>query len=90
MNKTIVIPCFNEKRTIIELVDKVKENLIEGDEIIIVDDCSNDGTRELLNKLKESFIKVKYHEKNLGKGKAINTALKENLKDIVIIQDADL
>ena len=90
MNKTIVIPCFNEKKTILEIWDKVKTNLDVGDEIIVVDDFSNDGTREILENLKDKSVKVIYHDQNYGKGKALSTALKENLKEIVIIQDADL
>ncbi len=90
MNKTIVIPCFNEKKTIIEILDKVKNNLNEDDEIIIVDDFSSDGTREILKNLEDKSIKVLYHDKNYGKGKALSTAFKEKLKEIVIIQDADL
>ena len=90
MNKSIIIPCFNEKHTILKIIEKVKENLIEGDDIIIVDDYSNDGTRNLLKELNKKNIKILYHDKNFGKGKALKTALKEELKEIVIIQDADL
>ncbi len=90
MNKTVIIPCFNEKQTILKVVEKVKRNLDKEDEIIIVDDYSEDGSRELLSKLNDPIIKIIYHDKNYGKGKSINTALKENLKEIVIIQDADL
>ena len=90
MNKTIVIPCFNEKKTIIEILNKVKNNLNEEDEIIIVDDFSSDGTREILKNLEDKSIKVLYHDKNYGKGKALSTAFKEKLNEIVIIQDADL
>ena len=90
MNKTIIIPCFNEKQTILTVIQNVKNNLIDGDEIIIVDDFSSDGTRDLLNNLNDPIIKIKYHDRNYGKGKAINTALKESLKEVVIIQDADL
>ena len=90
MNKSILIPCFNEKHTILKIIEKVKQNLIEGDDIIIVDDYSNDGTRNLLKEINEKNIKILYHDKNFGKGKALKTALKEELKEIVIIQDADL
>ena len=90
MNKTIVIPCFNEKKTIIEILNKVKNNLEKEDEIIIVDDFSSDGTREILKNLEDKSIKVLYHDKNYGKGKALSTAFKEKLNEIVIIQDADL
>ena len=79
MNKSIIIPCFNEKQTILTVIQNVKNNLIDGDEIIIVDDFSSDGTRDLLNNLNDPIIKIKYHDKNYGKGKAINTALKENI-----------
>ena len=90
MNKTIIIPCFNEKQTILTVIENVKKNLIQGDEIIVVDDFSSDGTKDLLGDLNDSLVKIKYHDKNYGKGEAIKTALKENLKEIVIIQDADL
>jgi len=90
MNKTIIIPCFNEKKTILTLLERVKKNLVNGDEIIIVDDFSSDGTRDLLKTINENFIKIKYHDKNYGKGRALKTALNQELKDIVIIQDADL
>ena len=89
MNKSIIIPCFNEKQTILTIIEKVKKNLIEGDEIIIVDDFSTDGTRDLLKNLNDNIIKIKYHDQNYGKGRAIKTALNHELKDIVIIQDAD-
>ena len=90
MNKTVIIPCYNEKQTILRIIEKVKENLIEGDEIIVVDDYSDDGTTEVLRQISDKSIKIIYHKKNFGKGKAISSALKEELKDIVIIQDADL
>tara|TARA_A100001011_G_scaffold400386_1_gene514561 strand:- start:5216 stop:5902 length:687 start_codon:yes stop_codon:yes gene_type:complete len=90
MNKTVIIPCYNEKQTILRIIEKVKENLIEGDEIIVVDDHSDDGTTEVLSQISDKSIKIIYHKKNFGKGKALNSALKEELKDIVIIQDADL
>ena len=90
MNKTILIPCFNEKQTILKVLEKVKENLVDGDEIIVIDDYSVDGTREILNNINDKIIKVILHKKNFGKGKAINTGLQQELKDIVIIQDADL
>jgi len=92
MKKTIIIPCYNEKNSINEIVSKVNKNIEDQDEIIIVDDNSNDGTKLILNEIEKNFknCKVFYHKKNLGKGAALRTALKENLKDIVIIQDADL
>ena len=93
INKTIIIPCFNEKKTILEILDRVKKNINEKDNIIIVDDGSTDGTREILQRLdnnNQDFIKIIFHDKNIGKGGAIQTALKESLKDIIIIQDSDL
>ncbi len=90
LTKTIIIPCYNEVNTIKNIIEKVQENIDINDNIIIVDDGSNDGTKEFLLNLKSSNIEIKYHEKNIGKGQAIETALKSNLNDIIIIQDADL
>ena len=92
---SIIIPCYNEKSTINLILKKVTESLkkyqILNYEIIIVDDCSNDGTKELLNNLiQEDKINIYFHERNLGKGAAIQTALKYISGDITIIQDADL
>lgn len=86
---SVIIPVYNEKDTIIEIIDKVKEVRIPK-EIIIVDDGSTDGTRQLLEKIDDPEIKVLFHEKNYGKGHAIRTGIKAVTKDIVIIQDADL
>ena len=92
---SIIIPCYNEKSTINIILKKVTESLkkyqIINYEIIIVDDCSNDGTKELLNNLThEEKTNIYFHERNLGKGAAIQTALKYISGDITIIQDADL
>ena len=92
---SIIIPCYNEKSTINFILKKINESLktyqILNYEIIIVDDCSNDGTKELLNNLiHEEKTNIYFHEKNLGKGAAIQTALKYISGDIIIIQDADL
>lgn len=85
---SILIPVFNEKETLIELLKRV-ESVDFGmkKEIILVDDCSTDGTLELY---KDLDYKILYHEKNQGKGAALRTGLKEATGDIVIIQDADL
>ncbi len=90
LQKSIVIPCFNEKNTILKILEKVKGNINENDEIIIVDDGSNDGTLDLLKEMKDIKTKIIFHKQNMGKGAALNTAFKEDLKEIVIIQDADL
>ena len=87
---TILIPCFNESKTIEEVVFKIKQNEITDKEIIIVDDFSNDGSKEILKgKLSSKVDKIIYHEKNLGKGACIKTGLKHVTGEIVIIQDAD-
>ena len=92
MKLTVIIPVYNEEKSIIQVIDKVKNvklNEVEK-EIIVVDDFSTDSTKELLEKLKDSSIKIFFHQKNLGKGAAIRTALKHATGDIILIQDADL
>lgn len=91
MKLSIVIPCFNEVETIAAVIDAVKSSPIRNQEIIIVDDCSNDGTRELLATQLESQVdRVIYHAKNRGKGAALRTGFAAVTGDIVIVQDADL
>ena len=92
---SIIIPCFNEKKTIEKILVRVDQSLknynILNYEILIVDDSSNDGTIEILKNLtKNDKIKVCFHEINLGKGAAIHTGLKYATGDITMIQDADL
>jgi len=88
---SIVIPCFNEKDSIREIVDRVNIATIENKEIILVDDGSNDGTKEIIKKeIAQKVTKVIYHDKNMGKGAALRSGLKEANGDIVIVQDADL
>lgn len=87
MKLSVVIPVYNEADTIQETLVRVMQVNLEK-EIIVVDDCSTDGTRDILKKT--SGIKLVMHPKNMGKGMAIRTALKEVTGDIVIIQDADL
>jgi glycosyltransferase involved in cell wall biosynthesis len=83
------MPVYNERQTIHKIIEKVQQVNLEK-EIIIVDDCSTDGTRECLEKLKEDNIKIFYHERNKGKGAALQTGFNHVSGDIVIIQDADL
>ncbi len=92
---SILIPCYNEKNTIREVIKKITASLKNYDflnyEIIIVDDNSSDGTSEILKRFEsENKIKIFYHEKNSGKGGAIHTALENFDSDITIVQDADL
>ena len=93
---SIIIPCYNEKNTLIKIINKIILSLnnhnFKSYEILIVDDGSSDGTTEII---KENFslnnnFKTFFHDKNLGKGAAIKTAKKNSSGDIIIIQDADL
>lgn len=90
MDKTILIPCYNEKNTILELLSLVKKNISENDNIIVVDDGSTDGTTQLLKSYKDKNVKIIFHDFNQGKGAAISTGLKQELRNYIIIQDADL
>lgn len=90
MKITVVMPVFNEVNTIGEILDRVKQTGVV-DEIIVVDDCSLDGTREVLEKKKgEDGLVVLFHDRNMGKGAALRTGFHEVSGDVVIIQDADL
>jgi len=86
---SIVIPVYNEKSTIDEIVKRVQNVKFEK-EIIIVDDCSSDGTRDKIDKISGNNIKKLFHEKNKGKGASLRTGFQHATGDIVIIQDADL
>ncbi len=85
---SVIMPVYNERDTISEILRQVREVNIDK-EIIIVDDCSTDGTRDWLKHL-DKDIKITYHACNKGKGEAIKTGLREARGDLVIIQDADL
>ncbi len=90
MDISVLIPVYNEHSTIREIVRRVQEQPFEK-EIIIVDDCSTDGTRELLRETQwPPNVKIFYHAKNMGKGAAIRTAVQAATKEIIIVQDADL
>jgi glycosyltransferase involved in cell wall biosynthesis len=91
MKLSVVIPCFNEIGTIGQVVEAVKASPVKNCEIIIVDDCSTDGTRELLqSKIKSQVDQIIYHNRNRGKGAALRTGFAAATGDIVIVQDADL
>ncbi|MDD7472631.1 MAG: glycosyltransferase family 2 protein [Pseudomonadota bacterium] len=91
MKLSVIIPCYNEKNTIETIVDAVKASPKKDLEIIVVDDYSTDGTRDILKSvISKKVDKIIYHEKNMGKGAALRTGFKEAIGDLVIVQDADL
>jgi glycosyltransferase involved in cell wall biosynthesis len=91
MKLSIVIPCYNETKTIRQIVDRVRAAPIADTEIIIVDDCSRDGTRDLLRtEIAPLVTKILYHEVNQGKGAALRTGFAAATGDVVVVQDADL
>ena len=87
---SIIIPAYNEKRTIAEIIKRVKNVDLPGgiQEIIVVDDGSTDGTRDIIKKI--PGIEYIFHDKNQGKGGAIKTGFQKATGDFLIIQDADL
>jgi glycosyltransferase involved in cell wall biosynthesis len=91
MKLSIVIPCYNERKTIRAIVDAVRAAPIADKEIIVVDDCSVDGTREILkSEIGPLVDKILYHDVNQGKGAALRTGFAAATGDFVIVQDADL
>ena len=88
---TVIIPCYNENRTISKIIDKILSLKNINLQIIVIDDCSTDGTREILkNEISERVDKIIYHNINKGKGAAIKSSIKSIKGDIILIQDADL
>lgn len=91
MKLSIVIPCYNERHTIRSIVEAVRAAPVRDKEIIIVDDCSTDGTREILRTEIAALVdQVIYHPVNCGKGAALRTGFAAATGDAVIVQDADL
>jgi len=91
MKISIIIPCYNEAKTLNLIIEKIinKRNLDK--EIIIVDDFSDDGTRNIIkNELSEKVTKILYNDKNYGKGYSVRKGISVSTGDIVLIQDADL
>jgi len=87
---SIIIPCYNERDTVLEILKRVKKVKIRGvtKEIIVIDDCSTDGTQEKLGRA--TGCTVLFNEKNMGKGFCIRRGIEESTGDIVVTQDADL
>ena len=92
MNLDIIIPCYNEEKTIESTIIKSIKHLSTKDNLLIVDDGSTDKSNFIIKKLENKFSNISLikHEKNLGKGASIQTALKKVKNEIVIIQDSDL
>ena len=91
MKVSVVIPCYNEEKTIRTIVDRVRHSPVNLHEIIIVDDASQDGTREILKEWDgDDLVQVFYHEQNQGKGAALRTGFSKVTGEVIIIQDADL
>jgi glycosyltransferase involved in cell wall biosynthesis len=88
---TVVIPCFNERDTIERIVEAVLAAPVHDLEVIVVDDCSSDGTREILReKIEPRVARVIFQERNRGKGAALRRGFEAASGDLVIVQDADL
>ena len=89
MKLSVIVPAYNEKQTILEILKRIGDVPIEK-EIIVLDGCSTDGTRELLKTIKDPGIRVIFEEQRKGKGAAVKRGFQEAAGDYVIVQDADL
>ena len=90
MKLSIIIPCYNEYTTIKKIIDKINNQRAFDKEIIVIDDCSSDGTSEILNDLKDQINSLILNKKNYGKGYCIKKGIEIASGDIILIQDADL
>ena len=86
---TIIVPAYNEKKSISRIIDQINEKIIYTKQIIVIDDFSNDGTKDVIRNL-SNIDKIIFHQRNLGKGAAIKSAIPFIKGNIVAIQDADL
>jgi glycosyltransferase involved in cell wall biosynthesis len=86
---SVVVPCYDERDTVLTLLKRVADSPWVR-EIIVVDDGSTDGTRQILSELESSTVRVVFHERNRGKGAALRTGFGEATSEYVIVQDADL
>lgn len=91
MKVSIIIPCYDEHKTIVQIVDKILNQKNIDKEIIIIDDCSTDGTKEILqSNINPKVDRIIYNEKNCGKGFCIKKGIEAASGKIILIQDADL
>ena len=91
MRVSIIIPCYNERITIEKIVHAVRSAAIESKEIIVVDDCSDDGTQAVLeDRVSPMVDRIIYHPVNRGNGVALRSAFDAATGDIIVVQDADL
>ena len=86
---TIIVPAYNEKKSISKIIDQINERIIYTKQIIVIDDFSNDGTRDVIQNL-SNIDEIVFHQRNMGKGAAIKSAIPFVKGNIVAIQDADL
>jgi glycosyltransferase involved in cell wall biosynthesis len=90
MEISVIIPVYNEKKTIQQVIEQVQQAPFEK-EILVIDDCSTDGTRDILHQsVWPENVHIFYHAKNMGKGAGIRTGVQHASKDVIVIQDADL
>jgi glycosyltransferase involved in cell wall biosynthesis len=91
MKVSIIIPCYNEKNTIQRIIEAVRDAPLKSKEIIVVDDCSKDGTQTVLReKVSQMVDQIIYHPMNRGKGAALRSGFAAATGDVILVQDADL